>query len=93
MALREGNRQAFIDRAKTDFELGENANFEKLKSIKTETLLLWGANDLWIPLDNGKRMDSLMQHSKLVVLKNSGHVPMEENPIKSVAILKVFLKN
>ena len=91
MALREGNRQAFIDRAKTDFKLGENANLEKLKSIKTETLLIWGANDEWIPLENGKRMDSLMQNSKLVVLKNSGHVPMEENPIRSLAILKAFL--
>jgi pimeloyl-ACP methyl ester carboxylesterase len=91
MALREGNRQAFIDRAKTDFKLGKNANFEKLKSIKTETLLLWGANDEWIPLDNGKRMDSLMQNSKLVVLKNSGHVPMEENPTRSLAILEAFL--
>lgn len=93
MALRAGNRQAFIDRAKTDFKLGENANLEKLKSIETETLLLWGANDEWIPLDNGKRMDALLQNSKLVVLENSGHVPMEENPIRSLAIFKTFLEN
>ena len=37
MALREGNRQAFIDRAKTDFKLGETANYDKLRSIKTPT--------------------------------------------------------
>ena len=92
MALREGNRQAFIDRAKTDFTLGEKAGIEKLKSIQTETLLLWGANDDWIPLDNGKRMDSLLPNSKLMVLENSGHVPMEENPIESLLILKDFLE-
>jgi len=91
MALRVGNRQAFIDRAKTDFKLGAKANYDKLKSIKTPTLLLWGANDNWIPLDNGKRMDSIMQLSKLVVLENSGHVPMEENPEESLKILKEFL--
>lgn len=92
LALRTGNRQAFIDRAKTDFKLDGNSNLEKLKSIQTETLLLWGENDVWIPLDNGKRMDSLLPNSKLVVLKNSGHVPMEENPAESLAVLREFLE-
>ena len=92
MALREGNRQAFIDRARMDFKLGSKANIDKLKSIQNSTLLIWGAQDNWIPLDNGKRMDSVMQNSKLVVLENSGHVPMEENPEESVAILKDFIE-
>lgn len=91
MALRTGNRQAFIDRAKIDFKLAANANLEKLKSIKTPTLLLWGAKDIWIPLDNGKRMDSLLPNSKLVVIENSGHVPMEENPVESLQILNDFI--
>ena len=49
MALRVGNRQAFIDRAKIDFRLGEKENLAKLKSIKIPTLLIWGAKDTWIP--------------------------------------------
>jgi len=93
MALRTGNRQAFIDRAKTDFSLGLKENLEKLKSIKTPTLLIWGAQDSWIPLDNGKRMDHLLPNSKLVVLENSGHLPMEENPAESLAFLNAFLNN
>lgn len=91
MALRVGNRQAFIDRAKVDFKLGSKANVNKLKSIQTPTLLIWGVKDSWIPLDNGKRMDSILPNSQLVVLPNSGHVPMEENPKESLAILKSFL--
>lgn len=91
MALREGNRQAFIDRARMDFKLGSKANMYKLKSIQNATLLIWGAQDHWIPLDNGKRMDSVMQNSKLVVLENSGHVPMEENPEESLVVLKEFI--
>ena len=93
MALREGNRQAFIDRAKTDFKLGDKGNINKLKSVQTPTLLLWGAQDQWIPLANGKRMDSLLPNSKLQVLENSGHVPMEENPKESLIILKKFLND
>lgn len=91
MALRVGNRQAFIDRAKTDFKLGAKVNLDKFKSIKTPTLLIWGAKDSWIPLNNGKRMNLLLVNSKLVVLENAGHVPMEENPAESLGILKSFL--
>lgn len=92
MALRTGNRQAFIDRARMDFTLGSKANLEKLKSIQTPTLLIWGALDNWIPLHNGKRMDSLLPNSILKILENSGHVPMEENPKESLAILKEFIE-
>lgn len=93
MVLREGNRQAFIDRAKTDFTPNEFKNSEKLKTILTPTLLIWGAKDTWIPLDNGKRMNNLLPNATLYVIKNSGHVPMEENPKESLFILNEFLAN
>ena len=91
MALRAGNRQAFIDRTKTGFKLDAKINTDRLKSIQTPTLLIWGAKDLWIPLDNGKRMNRILVNSKLEVLENSGHVPMEENPKESLELLKNFL--
>ena len=73
------------------FRIVQNDKEEMLKSIKKETLLIWGENDLWIPLDNGKRMNSLIKYSKLEVIKSSGHVPMEENPKESLDILNKFL--
>ena len=91
MALRVGNRKAFIDRAKTDFKLDTQVNLEKLKSIQTPTLLIWGAKDLWIPIANGIRMNEILVNSKLEVLKNSGHVPMEENPRESLKLMNDFL--
>jgi len=91
MALRVGNRKAFIDRAKTDFKLDTQVNLEKLKSIQTSTLLIWGAKDLWIPIANGIRMNEILVNSKLEVLENSGHVPMEENPRESLKLMNDFL--
>ena len=91
MALRVGNRKAFIDRAKTDFKLDAQVNLEKLKSIQTSTLLIWGAKDLWIPIANGIRMNEILVNSKLEVLENSGHVPMEENPKESLKLMNDFL--
>ena len=91
MALRVGNRKAFIDRAKTDFKIDTQVNLEKLKSIQTPTLLIWGAKDLWIPIANGIRMNEILVNSKLEVLENSGHVPMEENPRESLKLMNDFL--
>jgi pimeloyl-ACP methyl ester carboxylesterase len=92
MALRVGNRQAFIDRAKIDFRGDAKKYRDKLKSIQAPTLLIWGIQDLWIPIDNGKRMNVLIPDSKFVTLSNSGHVPMEENPKESFKILESFLE-
>ena len=91
MTLRAGNRGAFIDRAKSDIMQSESFKEDQLKSIQTPTLLLWGKNDQWIPVENGNRMNALMPNSELVVIPNSGHVPMEENPIESIQILNAFL--
>ena len=40
----------------------------------------------------GKAMHENIPNSTLEVLKNSGHVPMEENPKESVEMLKRFLE-
>lgn len=93
MSLRTGNRQAFIDRARTDFKLGNSVNYARLKNVKSETLIIWGEDDEWISLNNGKQMDSLIPNSNLSIIKNSGHVPMEENPSQSATIMTNFLKS
>ncbi len=92
MALREGNRQAFVDRAKLDFKQDSLTTIDRLKSIQNPTLLIWGEQDDWIPLVCGKAMNENIPNSTLEVLKNSGHVPMEENPEESVEMLKRFLE-
>ena len=79
MALRTGNRQAFIDRAKTIYiDLTE-----KIKTIDTPTLILWGAKDTWIPVSHADKFKADLPISEMVILENSGHVPMEENPVRN----------
>jgi len=38
-------------------------------------------------------MDRMLTNSKLVILENSGHVPMEENPAESLEALNGFLED
>jgi pimeloyl-ACP methyl ester carboxylesterase len=89
MALRAGNRQAFIDRSKLNFE----DDTRLLKNISCPTLILWGANDQWIPASNGNAFVEKIAASELVVMPNTGHVPMEERPTESLNFVRPFISN
>lgn len=87
LTLRTGNRQAFIDRAKTDMK-DQSA---MLKSLDVPTLILWGKEDSWIPVSDGELFEANMPNAELVVLEKAGHVPMEEKPAESLEpVLKFF---
>lgn len=46
--------------------------------INQPTLLIWGEDDAVIPVTDGHKLYDEILHSRLVVLKNCGHVPHEE---------------
>jgi pimeloyl-ACP methyl ester carboxylesterase len=48
--------------------------------IRQPTLLLWGDNDIEIPLADGERLHSEIPGSRLIVFLNCGHLPHEEYP-------------
>lgn len=80
LTLYEGNRQAFIDRAYIERE----DYTDRLSRINVPTLLLWGENDEWIPVTDAAKFQTVLPQSKVVILPETGHVPMEERPIKSL---------
>ena len=88
MALREGNRQAFIDRAQLD----SKSKTHFLSKINCPTLILWGANDAWIPVSHAALFEKALPNAKTVILENAGHVPMEEVPQRSLVALEDFLE-
>lgn len=89
LTLRSGNRQALIDRMTTVYDTSQ---LPLIKKIQQPTLVLWGEQDFLIPLSNGNRFHADMPNDTLVVLENSGHVPMEESPNESLAVVSAFLK-
>src|SRR5215204_4809744 len=48
--------------------------------IRQPTLLIWGENDLEIPLADGERLHEEIPGSRFVVFLNCGHLPHEEYP-------------
>ena len=85
--LREGNRQAFIDRALVNY----TDYTPRLKKIKSPTLILWGKNDEWINVKYAKKFKTMIKGSRLSIMNETGHIPMEERPFESLEIVMDFL--
>ena len=88
LTLREGNRQAFIDRLSIN---NSSEYYKKMPSIQQPTLVLWGDQDLLIPVEMAERFHRDLPNSTLVILKDTGHVPMEERPRLSLEAIESFL--
>ena len=84
----KGNRQAFIDRSFVERE----DYTERLGLIQAPTLILWGENDAWIPVSDAPRFKAAIKDAQMVIMPKTGHVPMEERPKESLAIVLDFLR-
>lgn len=86
----EGNRQAFLDRAKQR-GAGES-RFHELPQLQMPVLVLWGESDPWIPLAHASRFQQQMPQTVVVTFPALGHVPMEESPAVTVQPVQRFLE-
>ena len=89
LTLRAGNRKAFVDRLKTP---KDTSTYNNIKYIQQPTLILWGSQDLLIPVENAYKFQEDLPNNTLVILENTGHTPMEESPLESLAPVINFLK-
>ncbi|MDP3355120.1 MAG: alpha/beta hydrolase [Polaromonas sp.] len=87
MTLRAGNRKALGRR----MDQGYTGDVAGLKTLAIPTLILWGGQDRRVPLEFGQRFARDIAGSKLVVFDDLGHVPHEEDPVRTVAVVKKFL--
>ena len=89
LALRKGNREAFVDRFKVK---PDSIAYQKIKFITHRTLIMWGEDDELIPSVMAHRFHNDLPNDKLIILENVGHVPMEESPKESLKAVIEFLK-
>lgn len=89
LTLREGNRQAFVDRFTTT---KDTTAYRKIRSIQQPTLVLWGAEDLLIPIENAIKFHNDLPNNSLSIIKKTGHTPMEESPFESLKPVQDFIK-
>jgi pimeloyl-ACP methyl ester carboxylesterase len=90
MTVRAGNRHALVLRF-SQSEFG--ADVTMIAELKLPTLIVWGSRDQLIPLDYAERFHRDIARSTMVVFPDLGHVPHEEDPVRTVAAVIDFLRS
>lgn len=68
------------------------ARFESAaRSVRSPTLVVWGAEDQWLPLRDADRFVGSIPGARKVVIPACGHMPQEEKPAEVVGLLLPFL--
>ncbi len=89
LTLRPGNRTALTQRFSQNAD--QSGNLARLAQLDVPTLIIWGGRDGLIPLAYAAFFKRAITDSRLVVLEGLGHVPQEEDPQATVAVVKDFL--
>lgn len=63
-----------------------------LKGINTESIIIWGENDLDTPLKDAKKINKEIKNSALIILKKANHYSYLQYPILVNNIIYEFIK-
>ncbi|BBJ28121.1 alpha/beta fold hydrolase [Athalassotoga saccharophila] len=77
-----------LSKSSRDFDLSK-----EIRQIKSPTLVISASEDLLIPSNEMKEMSFLIENSKFLKVKNTGHAFFLERPELFCKIIKKFLKS
>ena len=63
----------------------------QLASLEVPTLVMWGGNDEYTPLQMGRKLSDTLPQSEIAVILRSGHYIQEDRPEEVRAVLKRFI--
>jgi pimeloyl-ACP methyl ester carboxylesterase len=87
--LRGSGKPGFIDAldALTNYPIRD-----RLGEIRAPTLVVWGANDMLVPVRDAWEFGSLIPDARVVVYEDTGHVAMLERPVAFNALVEEFVE-
>lgn len=59
--------------------------------VRVPTLVIWGREDSWVPVEHADRFLADIPGSRKVVIDRCGHLPQEERPAEVTRLLEEFL--
>lgn len=62
-----------------------------LSNIKTPSLIIWGAQDKVLHVDNAEIFSSKLKNCSKIIIEKTGHVPMVEQPKVTARYVKSFI--
>lgn len=66
---------------------------EEFAALGIPTILMWGAEDRWVPAEVGHRTAQLMPEAPLVLLQRASHAPYYERPDVFNQVLTDYLRD
>lgn len=91
LASPEG-RRAILRTARRIVPADAESTVARYPRISRPALLLWGRQDRVVPPAQGERLARALPRAKLEVLEACGHIPQEERPDESLAVVEPFLQ-
>jgi pimeloyl-ACP methyl ester carboxylesterase len=92
--MRKGNREALVNVFRTMKEQSQNPHLgDRVKEIMIPTLLMWGDQDDWVPLEIMQQFHQALPNSQSIVYEGVGHMPMEELPVQTSRDAHGFFTN
>jgi pimeloyl-ACP methyl ester carboxylesterase len=92
-AMREGNKEAYVDVFLEMKRQNDSPGLSKeIPAIKVPLMVMWGTKDEWIPFENFEKFRKDLPKATFVSYEGAGHVPMEEIPEKTAADAINFLR-
>lgn len=88
---RPGSADALVASARHIVPADIRALTTRYKGLSVPTLLLWGRQDRVVPLWVGERLARELPHATLRVIERCGHLPHEEHPDRTLALVGAFL--
>ncbi|MFI5245397.1 MAG: alpha/beta fold hydrolase [Gemmatimonadales bacterium] len=88
LTLRTGNRASLPLRFA---QSRPGADTLRLRDLRLPTLVLWGDRDRLIPPENAGRFLRDISGSRVILYRGLGHVPHEEDPVRTAADVRAFL--
>ena len=93
LAMRKGNKNAWVDIFVEMKKQAKNRNLSmRIKDIRVPTLVMWGKEDLWLPVSHVPRWRKDLPGAKYIVYEGIGHVGMEEIPVRTARDARSFLE-
>ena len=99
LLLREGNRDALLLQLSSSAEFGATAEAdvlrerqrEMIRTINARTLVVWGGRDSWITTAAAEGFVRDLPRAELKIFDELGHIPMEQDPIRTAQAAATFL--
>lgn len=86
-----GGRHALLQTARQCIPANADELIAAASTITVPTFILWGRQDKVIPLEAGELLNQLIPNSTLEVIEECGHIPHEEKPEETIALISQFL--